>query len=807
MRPQSSPLEAWNPAVAVLACWLVAPYALRAEPPRPAATSLRLEGDWAFSIHGRGRKTIRVPSTYLPVGGATLERTFQPPPLKPGQRLLMRFDGIVMTGELFLNDKRLGRYGPYTPFTLDITDRAKRGENFLRAELTDLDGFKPWDRAWVTAFPRLGGIIRPVVLDVKESTYIKNIRLNFQLSKDYAHADCDIHVWLVNTEMQPRRVDLAGSVKNRHGAKEFGATVQARPGTSHHTLKFAMDRVALWSPESPECYDLSVSVMGSDGATDTFQTLTGFKEFVTRGRDFYLNGQKYFLKGLFRHDLYGDQGHTLTREQMEAEIADIKSLGCNYLRLGHYPQHALITELAARHGLLTSGEPPIFGQDLKSPEVLAGAKFCLGGLIERDWNSPAAAFWVIANESGTRPLYLKEMAAFVRGLDPQRLVTIVDNTKLNRDNVPWAAFREAGLDFICQNAYGAASNGYYTRLEELLPDDMPFVISEWGGPSHSYAGVLGEGRYYLDHSTAARATGPRIAGISFWEYQDIPLRCWTEEGLLHWSLVDVNRQPYEAYYALKSLYTGRVVLPPRGRLLVPNFAEQLPRPMAPPAIEPLQGYELVDLSRIVNSDRVLAELKAVSPLAYPEGLPLGTVAVAGLPFSINRQLVALSKTNPMVRVSIDRAASEVLFQGHVCFNSLNRQTTTNHPPLPYLVDGFPLAQAPSPFKAYPHAGAFGEVAAAYVLVYEDGQREEVPLQNGIHLADYRTFLGFSPIDAVATDTERVVHYKGDYGAKTYQMRLFAYRPRQPAKKIREIIFHLKDIGYVPLLAGVTVRLN
>ena len=177
------------------------------------------------------------------------------------------------------------------------------------------------------------------------------------------------------------------------------------------------------------------------------------------------------------------------------------------------------------------------------------------------------------------------MVAFVRDLDPKRLVTIVDNTKLTAENVPWAAFREAGIDFIRQNAYGAAFDGYFAKLEKLLPDDMPFVISEWGGTASSYAGVLREGRYYLQHSSLVRDAGPRIAGISYWEYQDITMARWTEEGLLHWSLVDVQRRPYETYYALKSLYTGDRVLPPRGRLLVPNATEQLPRPLAPERVE------------------------------------------------------------------------------------------------------------------------------------------------------------------------------------------------------------------------------
>ena len=76
---------------------------------------ISLNGEWTMSLHGRFWKTIRVPSTYLPVGGATLERTFTAKPPGPSSRALLRFDGIMMTGRVFLNGQLLGEHGPYCP--------------------------------------------------------------------------------------------------------------------------------------------------------------------------------------------------------------------------------------------------------------------------------------------------------------------------------------------------------------------------------------------------------------------------------------------------------------------------------------------------------------------------------------------------------------------------------------------------------------------------------------------------------------------------------------------------------------------
>jgi hypothetical protein len=488
---------------------------------------------------------------------------------------------------------------------------------------------------------------------------------------------------------------------------------------------------------------------------------------------------------------------------MEAEMKDIKSLGANFVRLGHYPQNRYINELAARYGLMTSGEPPIFGMSQKDPKAVGAAKFCLGGLIQRDWNNPASVAWIISNESGTDSGYMKEMAGFVRQLDPKRLVSIVDNTHWTEHNAPWQNFRDAGISFIAQNAYGSAFDGSYEKTAKFLPDDLPYVISEWGGTDKSYDTVFREGRYYLEHSNLTLEKGPRIAGISFWEYQDISMPRWEPEGLLHWSLVDKERRPYEMYYALKSLYTGKVVPPPRGRTFADPMREQLPRTLAP--AEKLNGYETVNLAALVNSDQVIAALKPISPLAYPEDLPLGKVVVAGLPFGLERQVIALSRQQPSVRIPVGRAAAELDFLGHVCFNSIATKPPAPYPELPYIAEGFPNIETPPPFKGYPQAGEFGEQIGEYVVVYADGTREPISLENGIHFADYRMFFGLSFIDPVAIRAERAVAYKADAGLKLYQLRLFTYRPQQASKQIREIEFNLKNFDYVPLLAAVTVR--
>ena len=176
-----------------------------------------------------------------------------------------------MTGEVFVNSQSLGQFGPYTPFELDVTDRVLPGENSIKVELSDLDGFEPWGRKWVTAFPRYGGIIRDISLEVKSPVYIENARLDYTLTGNYTQAECRLNVWLVNTHTTPAAVELTGTLTHDQQTCPYSATVQVTPGKSHHVLTMKIEDVVLWSPDSPAIYDLTLGLRGPQDELDRFE--------------------------------------------------------------------------------------------------------------------------------------------------------------------------------------------------------------------------------------------------------------------------------------------------------------------------------------------------------------------------------------------------------------------------------------------------------------------------------------------------------------------------------------------------------
>ena len=124
----------------------------------------------------------------------------------------------------------------------------------------------------------------------------------------------------------------------------------------------------------------------------------GFKELKVQGKRFLLNGKPLFLMGVCRHDLWGDQGHVMTREQMRQDMAMIKATGANFVRLVHYPHHPYILELADELGLMVSEEPGLWWSDMKDQAIFDGSLEVMRRTVIRDRSHVSVAFWLSFNE-------------------------------------------------------------------------------------------------------------------------------------------------------------------------------------------------------------------------------------------------------------------------------------------------------------------------------------------------------------------------------------------------------------------------
>lgn len=311
-------------------------------------------GQWERRIDGALYDVVQVPSSLRPSGFYQLSREFLLPELSPHQRSILHFDAITYYGRVSVNGAELGTMGPYVPYEFDCTRQSRSGNNTVQVAIADLTpdpsgaakdelalGVNPGWEAY-------GGIIRDVYLEVRPASFIDNVRFGYTLNADYTEAACRARVMISSVNEASANIELvllrAGTeVARVQKNASFGS------GSSEVEVEFRVNSPGLWSPEAPNLYELRARLRG-DHSEDEWRCRTGFREFVTRGPDFLLNGKRLVLNGVCRHDMWKDQGFTLTRAQMAQDMRMIKALGANFVRLVHYPHHQHIVELADELG-------------------------------------------------------------------------------------------------------------------------------------------------------------------------------------------------------------------------------------------------------------------------------------------------------------------------------------------------------------------------------------------------------------------------------------------------------------------------
>src|SRR5436189_260544 len=136
-----------------------------------------------------------------------------------------------------------------------------------------------------------------------------------------------------------------------------------------------------------------------------------------------------------------------------------KELGCNFMRLTHYPHNEDMIRLADQMGMLIWDETPVYWEiQFQNPAVLDNAKAQLRDVIARDQNRAAVIIWSLSNETPVtteRTAFLKSMAEYARGLDSTRLISSASDKATHIDPQHMALNDPLGeyLDVIGLNEY------------------------------------------------------------------------------------------------------------------------------------------------------------------------------------------------------------------------------------------------------------------------------------------------------------------------------------------------------------------
>ena len=391
---------------------------------------------------------------------------------KPGKRIILRFSAVTYLSSVWLDGKELGSHeGGFTPFAFDVTDLMTSGEHSLvvaadntrRADAVPCAQFDWWN---------YGGIIRDVALYELPESYIAEGAL--QCAKG-------------NREKLVGYLRLNGAKAGVEATVEIaalGVKTTAKTDASGRAVFEVAAKPELWSPKSPKLYAVTFSADG-----DTITDKIGFRTIETRGKQILLNGEPIFLKGICVHDEVPGGGRIHSEEQAMLLITKAKELGCNYVRLAHYPHNEATVRACEREGLMVWSEIPLYWSiQWDNPTVYANAENQLREMIRRDRNRGAIVIWSIANETPfgeARDKFLSSLAKVTRSLDDTRLVSLAMlHTDLVDGVIPVSDSLGPWVDIVSFNAY----LGWYWSSFDVIPTvrfniayDKPVIVSEFGG--------------------------------------------------------------------------------------------------------------------------------------------------------------------------------------------------------------------------------------------------------------------------------------------------------------------------------------
>ncbi|MBR4481897.1 MAG: beta-glucuronidase, partial [Prevotella sp.] len=250
------------------------------------------------------------------------------------------------------------------------------------------------------------------------------------------------------------------------------------------TFNVPSKRLTLWSPENPKLYQVQVMLDNTTIADEI-----GFRTIETRDKQILLNGQPIFLKGISIHnEKPNGGGRANSAEDARTLLGWAKELGCNFVRLAHYPHHEEMVREAERMGILVWSEIPVYWTIAwKNPKTFENARQQLTDMIGRDHNRANVIIWSIANEtphSAERDDFLGRLAQYARTLDDTRLISMAmevtgASNYVNRLNDNMNKY----VDVVSFNEY----IGWYRDVNDAskmtweIPYNKPVIISEFGG--------------------------------------------------------------------------------------------------------------------------------------------------------------------------------------------------------------------------------------------------------------------------------------------------------------------------------------
>ena len=395
---------------------------------------------------------------------------------KTDQIYAVHFGAVNYHATVYVNGKKIDSHeGGFTPFQFDISDEVKSGVNSL---VVKVDNHRERDQIPTvnTDWWNYGGITRSVRVLQYPKPHIQDYFV--QLSKTEENV---IEGWIkvenFNKEnLDSQKIDLRIPELNINQKLNINKNGDAR-------FEIAA-KPALWDTESPKLYSVDIQFM-----QDIVHDKIGFRLIQVQGENILLNGKSVFLRGISIHEESPlHPGRAWSEEDARTLLTWAKDLGCNFVRLAHYPHNEAMVRIADQMGLMVWSEIPVYWTVLfNNPMVYTKAETQLEEMISRDKNRASVVMWSMANEtpnSASRLKFISQLAQKARELDSTRLITAALDTQSDEEGTkviddPLSAIVDViGVNNYC--GWYVATPGSCANLKWLSRYRKPVIMSEFG---------------------------------------------------------------------------------------------------------------------------------------------------------------------------------------------------------------------------------------------------------------------------------------------------------------------------------------
>ena len=515
--------------------------------------------EWEFSKDGTDWERVTVPHSYNAVDGrsakyyrgpATYRRTID---IKnPERPAYLVFEGAAQKATIRVNGQEACVHkGGYTAFAVDLKGLLVKGENTVEVVCDNTEDINLIPVS--SDFNKNGGLHNPAWL------YVPSGDVYFD---PVAFGPYRLHVTQENVSETSAGVTVKAAL---HGKADVTLKVRDASGkiVYKHTKNdvseayehaFTLENPHLWNGvEDPYLYTVELSA-GDDNA----MTEVGFRYYsIDREKGFSLNGKPYPLRGVSMHQDMDGKATALTYEDYDRDYEIVRELGCNFLRLAHYPHNDYAFRLCDRMGIIVQTEIPwvnicgVRAEDVYFDNIHAQ----MAEMIRNLYNHPSIVFWGMWNEldswgntdkfQGTLNARravdeTARLYAYAKSLDPTRYVGLTDDSEFKRD-----FYTELKADYYSENRYFGwyYTPGDFSGLTESMTwirDNMgPANLSEYGVGINPYCHTWDENdirRYWeddkhmeeygnLSHESHAQqiARMPWLNFTSLWILFDFPV--------------------------------------------------------------------------------------------------------------------------------------------------------------------------------------------------------------------------------------------------------------------------------------------